>query len=350
MKVYLLDTITADMARNVIQQIDQADGGPIEVVIFSDGGSVVAGNAIIQALKSYTGHVTTNVIGLASSMAAIISQVGDDRFIAPDASFNVHNAEMPPTGRQTKEAHLDAADTLAVLDARMAAALSKSYLDENGVLNLMKQDRLIGADEAIALGFFDGYSEPVQAVAHLNQSINMTKLSQIMAQMNVAAIKLGLAKAELTEDEAARLAVLEAIDEPSEEEAAEMAALKEKAAAEAEAVALEGAELEEDETGAEILTSDMVSREEFDTFRNDVNALLEQILAAVEIVPSEEQMIETVAEQTTAKLDNVLRAIKSKTTIPTAQQHFATPEPPKKGIDMSIIDAKVNEIKQKNNR
>jgi len=78
-------------------------------------------------------------------------------------------------------------------------------------------------------------------------------------------------------------------------------------------------------------------------------AFMTQVLEAIGTVPSEEQMGELVEEQTTAKLDNVLRAIKSKTTIPAAKQNFEQPAPVT-GFDASIIDARVKKIKEKYKR
>jgi len=324
MEILLLEEITSQLAKEVIGQLSTLkDKEPIEVLIFSYGGDILSGNAIIHALKSTGSHITTNVIGVAASMAAIISQAGHKRLISPDAKFNVHNSEMPIGGRNTADNHTQAARTLEAMDAQMIKSLSKANLTTDELRELMSNDVLLSADQALKLGFFDAYSEPVAAVAKLNKSIkDMTKLQSIMKEVKAAALKLNLMKAVLTDDEAARLTELEAIETRSEEEETELAALLAKKAEDAEEApeAAIG-----DETGAEILTSDMVSREEFDAYAAKINALLEQILAAIEIVPSEEEMVEQVNAQTTAKLDSVLKAIKSKTAIPAAQQNFHQP-------------------------
>ena len=344
MKVFLLDVITAQMARDVVSQLEDANGEDVEVVIFSEGGNILAGNAIIHALRNSGSHITTNVIGLAASMAAIISQSGHKRLISPDASFNIHNGQMPVDGRGTKEDHIAAAETLAVMDGQMRKALNKSTLDNDSLSLLMAQDRLLSAEEAIELGFFDAYSEPVLAVAKLNKSIHMNKLDSIKRKLNIAAIKLGFALAVLTDEEAARMAELEAKETRTPEEEEELVMLVAKAAEGEEAAAVEGEEIAPpaEETGAEILTSDMVSREEFDTFKAEVMAVLEQVLAAIEIAPSEEQMVEVVETATTAKMDNVLRAIRSKTQIPTAQQNFQSPKKVE-SVSMAVLNARIKE-------
>lgn len=347
MKILLLEDISSSLAKDVIGQLSALKKNePIEVSIFSYGGDVLAGNAIIHALQETGSHITTNVIGVAASMASVISQIGNVRLISPNARFNIHNGEMMPQGRLTKEAHIEAAALLEAMDMQMTKAFAKSSLSTDELQELMAKDIILTAEEALDMGFFDDYSEPVAIAATLN-NINtyndMTKLESIMRQVRLRAKALGF-RAELTDDEALRLAALEAIVEPTEEEATELAALKEKASA--EIVAAEG---DPAETGAEILTSEMVTREEFDTYKADMNALMEQVLAAIEIVPSEEAMVEEVAVQTTAKLDRVLKAIKTKTTIPVAAQNFKQPvEPKKQGITPAFLNAKVKELKTKN--
>ena len=103
MNIFILEPITDTLAADVIKDVHKADGEDIDVHIMSFGGSVIAGNAISAALSNSKSKVTTNVIGVAASMGAVISQAGGERYIAPDANFNVHNAGLGSSGRGTKE-------------------------------------------------------------------------------------------------------------------------------------------------------------------------------------------------------------------------------------------------------
>jgi len=319
-KIFLLEDITAELAKNVITQLEGVkDKEPVEVVIFSQGGDVMAGNAIISALRNTGSHITTNVIGLAASMASVISQVGHTRLIAQDASFNVHNSAMELGERPTKESHQQAAATLAAMDELMMSTMANDVISKDELQTLMQEDIMLTASDAVALGFFDEISKPVEAVAYLNKSIkDMTKLESIMSKINLSAVKLGLIKAVLTDEEAARMAELEAMEVLSEEEAAELAALRAKAEEPAE-------EEVAPESGAEILTSEMVTREEHEAFVAETSEMLGFIKDALESMPSKEEMEAMVTVQTTNKMDNVLKAIKSKTTIPAAKQNFEQP-------------------------
>ena len=108
-------------------------------------------------------------------------------------------------------------------------------------------------------------------------------------------------------------------------------------------------EVPDDASGADLLTAEMVSREEFELFKAEVLALIEPLLGAVEEMPSTEETEVMVEEVTTAKLDNVLKAIKSKTQIPQATQHFEQPAVAEKQ-DWSVYEAKKKEIAEKNKR
>jgi len=92
-----------------------------------------------------------------------------------------------------------------------------------------------------------------------------------------------------------------------------------------------------------------VPREEFEMFKAEVLALIQPLLGAVETLPTPEQTTEVVEEVTTAKLDNLLQAIKSKTVLPVAKQNFEQPEE-KTPEDWSVYDARKKEIKENNKR
>lgn len=330
MDVFILEPITQKLAKDVILSIKAAPKGEqIDVHIMSLGGDILAGNAITAALKAAPNRVVTNVVGVAASMAAVISQAGDLRLIAEDASFNIHNGATQSVGRGTKEEHEEAIQVLSKLDKMMVGAFMKTGLPEFQIEDLMKEDKIMTAEEALQLGFFDGFSTPIQAVASINKQISdMSKLSDLMAQVDIAAIKMGLKEA-------------------SEEQKELVAELEKKLKAEVEQT--QEQVLEQAETPAEVLGSEMVPREEFEMFKAEVLALIQPLLGAVEEMPSEEATKEIVEETTTAKLTTLMEAIKSKTVPPSPKQVFEQPEGATKE-DWSVFEAKRKEIEEKNKR
>lgn len=329
MDLFILEPITQSLAKEVVLDVHKAKASDeINVHIMSLGGDMLAGNAITAALKNSPAKVTTNVVGVAASMAAVISQAGDKRYIAEDANFNIHNGAIGNVGRGTKEEHRDAADTLEKMDNTMIKAFAKTGMNPDELHDLMKEDKLLSSEEALALGFFDGLSKPVEAVAHFNKQLNMSKLKELMGQVNTAAIKMGIRE-----------------NTPEQEDA--VAALETKLKAEVEEV--QEQVIEEAETPAEVLGSEMVPREEFEMFKAEVLALIQPLIGAVEEVPDTEETKEIVEETTTAKLTKLMEAIKSKTVAPNAKQVFEQ-EPVEDKPDWSVFEAKRNEIKEANKR
>ena len=329
MDIFILEPITERLAKDVILSVAAADGAPITAHIMSLGGDMLSGNAIAATLKNSPSQVTTNVIGVAASMAAVISQAGDVRLIAPDANFNIHNGAMGGVGRGTKEDHQESIDILEKMDATMTLAFAKSNLHEQALKDLMKEDKLLSAEEALAMGFFDGFSEPIGALASYNKQINdMSKVSKLLAEAKIAAI--GLFN-----------------DEPTEEQKEAVAELKAKITAEVEEKKEE--DLEEKETPEEILSANMVPRAEFDTAIAEILALIKPLLGAVAELPSPEETEELVEEKTVATLKLQLKAIKSLTKAPDAVQDFEQPTAEQKA-DWSVYDKRKEEIKEKNKR
>src|SRR5580698_7503218 len=70
--------------------------GPLDVHISSSGGDVFDGLAIAEAIRSYSGPVTTVVDGIAASIASVIAQAGQKRVMAPGAMLMIHDAFAYP--------------------------------------------------------------------------------------------------------------------------------------------------------------------------------------------------------------------------------------------------------------
>lgn len=78
-RIYLLGEIHDDMAMEVIRQINYLNdigSDDITLVINSPGGSVTAGMAIYDAMKSSKADVATLCCGMAASMAAVLLAAG----------------------------------------------------------------------------------------------------------------------------------------------------------------------------------------------------------------------------------------------------------------------------------
>lgn len=81
----------------VLEAINQ---DPITIKMNCDGGSVIDGLAMYDAIQACKSHVTIEVLGSAQSMAAIVLQAADDRAMYPFSRLMLHDGELSTSGPQ----------------------------------------------------------------------------------------------------------------------------------------------------------------------------------------------------------------------------------------------------------
>lgn len=132
----------------------------VEVLINSPGGSVFEGISIYNVLKS-RGNVTTKVVGVAASIAAVIFCAGTERLMCPGSYLMIHNPIVPVLGDEA--AHLDAAKAAKAMAenyAAMIASASGKTVEE--ILALMSEETWINAIDSVALGVATGIDEDAE--------------------------------------------------------------------------------------------------------------------------------------------------------------------------------------------
>jgi ATP-dependent protease ClpP protease subunit len=160
---YWQETVSA---KSFIADINALDVEQMTIRINSIGGSVPDGLAIYNAIKRHKATVTTEIDGVAFSIATLIAQAGDTRRMAANAMFMVH-APWAYTGGNAVELR-DMADQL---DA-WAAGMSTSYASATGrpqpemlALLMDGKDHYYTAEEALAEKFIDAISDAVPPAA-----------------------------------------------------------------------------------------------------------------------------------------------------------------------------------------
>jgi ATP-dependent protease ClpP protease subunit len=122
-----------------------AQGLKITVKINSVGGNVMAGYNIIDAIKQT--NADTHIIGVAASMAGIISQFGKRRMANNNAVIMIH----PPSGTDN--------DLKEIMRASLGKMLTeRSKLSEEEVTNMLKDDSpevFMDAQEMLSKGLVD---------------------------------------------------------------------------------------------------------------------------------------------------------------------------------------------------
>jgi ATP-dependent protease ClpP protease subunit/uncharacterized coiled-coil protein SlyX len=159
------------------------DASTLRFDIESPGGNADQAFIMYDKIKAAkaTG-IKIQTIGFSVHSAATLPYVtGDERLISPNAGFTPHNAAYMGMGdgeRLTKEKLRNDANELEVYDNKMlniyASELQLSEADKNRLSELMVEDKNIGADGAIELGFATGIYNDQRQLAASVKSVGWT--------------------------------------------------------------------------------------------------------------------------------------------------------------------------------
>lgn len=128
-----------------------AASGVKEVIIDinSKGGNIKEGFSIFQAIKDFPGKTITRVVGIAASMAGMISQAGDERVILDYGLFHTHGPQVPK-GKKVEKG------LITLMQGSLKTILtSKAGISEEKAEELLTGENLFTAVEAQKMGFFD---------------------------------------------------------------------------------------------------------------------------------------------------------------------------------------------------
>lgn len=153
------DEFTPDMVR---EELAQANGNPIRIIINSPGGEVFAGAAIYNALLQYQGRKTVRVDGVAASMASVIAMVGDEIYMSPGSTMMVHR---PLVGAYGNVKDLEKAIEMleAIEDTIIPIYAKRTGLSNDKIFELLDEEKWLSPDEAVGLGFADKLEEESQS-------------------------------------------------------------------------------------------------------------------------------------------------------------------------------------------
>lgn len=165
--------VEATSPKKVIDLINQAKNNEdLEIEINSGGGSVFAGSEIYTALKSYSGKVTTKVIGLAASAASVIAMAGDKILISPTGQIMIHNASGGFGGdyRDMEKG----AEILKNVNATISNAYRiKTGLSSDELLDMMNKETWLTPQQALEKKFVDEimFTNDIKLVASINNGM-----------------------------------------------------------------------------------------------------------------------------------------------------------------------------------
>lgn len=130
----------------------------MEIIFSSPGGSIIDGFELfdyIQHLRNEGHHITTGSLGYAASMAGILLQAGDTRWIGHQAWLMIHRAAFGAWGK-TYEIEDEVKFIKRIEDRILDIFTSRSKLTTNKIKrNWDRKDWWISADESKDLGLVD---------------------------------------------------------------------------------------------------------------------------------------------------------------------------------------------------
>jgi ATP-dependent Clp endopeptidase proteolytic subunit ClpP len=158
--------------KSVKKQVEaQADAKSITVHIHSPGGVVTEGFAIHDFLRSQGKPVTTIIEGECASIATVIALAGDTRKMTSNSEFMIHM----PWGMASGESEdiQKYADELKRNEDKIADFYAqKTKLDKTSILDMMKKETFMSAEEALQHGFITEIATVMKAVALLKTKTN----------------------------------------------------------------------------------------------------------------------------------------------------------------------------------
>lgn len=166
---YGLEAVSAKSIADALPE----DGSDVVLEVNSNGGLVTVGSDIYTTLKNYSGHVTAEVTGMAASAASVAIMGADKVVISPTAQIMIHKALFGWVSGNSDD--LDkASNALKASDqAIVNAYVAKTGMAEDDIMELMKAETYMSAQEAVDKGFADEIMsfETVEAVASLNNGM-----------------------------------------------------------------------------------------------------------------------------------------------------------------------------------
>jgi len=142
------------------------DIAELKVYINSGGGDVFAGQAIRSMLKRHNSYKTGYVDGIAASIASVILTACDKVIMPANAMQMIHKAWTFAIGNADDMRKM-AEDMDKIDESIVAAYQEKTGMDKEQIIELMKAETWMTAEDAFIYGFADEIEEQKQVAASI---------------------------------------------------------------------------------------------------------------------------------------------------------------------------------------
>lgn len=191
--LYLYDDIGmwGTTANDFKEQLLSLKSDKINVYINSNGGEVDAGLAIYNLLRRHSAQKTIHIDGIAASMASVIAMAGDKVVMPRTALMFVHKPWTMAAGN-ADDLRKTADDLNAWESALVAAYTAKTGKTAEFISDMLREERLLSAEEAVELGFADEIDEQA---AHEPAAYRGAITARILCHMSKAKEKAAMTEA-----------------------------------------------------------------------------------------------------------------------------------------------------------
>lgn len=159
--------VTSEMAFDVCQQLLQLEHADPEaevtLYVASPGGSVSAGLAIVDTMRTISCPVRTVCLDTAASMGAVIFVCGDRREMFPHAELMIHDPLIQNAGGSALSVQETSRRLMGLRRTLSQILAERSGLSVKRVQTLTARDTFLTAERAVELGFADAIVTPRKA-------------------------------------------------------------------------------------------------------------------------------------------------------------------------------------------
>lgn len=157
-------------ARDLAMALSQhAKTKELDIYVHSGGGSIVEGMAMYNILQRFEGHKRVFVDGIAASMMSVVICAADEVVMPDNTQIMIHRPRLGPNGGGLVDDDLiDLAAALGEYGEKMLDAyVRKTGMDRDKLLQMMRKETYLSAVEALAMGFADSVTTPLEMVAQI---------------------------------------------------------------------------------------------------------------------------------------------------------------------------------------
>ena len=156
-------------AQSFVDEIKEYEDKELAIHINSLGGEVFEGMAIYSIIQRRKAKTTVYIEGIAASIASVIALAADEVIMSENSLLMIHNAWGGTNG--DADDMRKQADVLDKITNEIAEIyVKKTKRPYNEIVEMMREETWLTAEEAVAMGFVDSISEPIKVAAKYDVS------------------------------------------------------------------------------------------------------------------------------------------------------------------------------------